>query len=68
MSELDRLGKRHKQLLRELEDLKAPLHEAMRAERKAGATQNDVRERSGYKTIQQVRVITGEVGAKKDAA
>lgn len=60
MSDLDRLGQRHKQLLRELEELKPTLHEAMRAERLAGATQNDIRERSGYKTIQQVRIHTGE--------
>lgn len=60
MNELDRLGLRHKMLLRELEELKGPLHDAMRAERLAGATQNEIRERSGYKTIQQVRVITGE--------
>jgi hypothetical protein len=60
MSELDDLGARHKELLRELEEIKPALHAAMRAERAAGATQNDVRERSGYKTIQQVRVITGE--------
>jgi hypothetical protein len=60
VTELDRLGQRHKELLRELEELKPALHEAMRTERQAGATQNDIRERSGYKTIQQVRVITGE--------
>lgn len=59
--ELDRLGARHRKLLRELEEIKAPLHEAMRAARAAGATQNDIRERSGYKTVQQVRVILGEV-------
>lgn len=60
VTELDRLGQRHKELLRELDELKPALHEAMCAERQAGATQNDIRERSGYKTIQQVRVITGE--------
>ena len=60
MTELDRLGQRHKELLRELEELKPALHEAMREERLAGATQNEIRERSGYKTIQQVRIHTGE--------
>lgn len=60
VTELDRLGQRHKELLRELEELKPALHAAMVEERQAGATQNDIRERSGYKTIQQVRVITGE--------
>lgn len=60
VNELDRLGNRHKELLRELEELKPALHEAMRAERLAGATQNEIRERSGYKTIQQVRIHTGE--------
>lgn len=60
MSDLDRLGQRHKELLRELDELKPALHDAIRAERAAGATQNDVRERSGYKTVQQIRVITGE--------
>ena len=60
MTELDRLGKRHKALLAELEQLKPKLHDAMRVERANGTTQNEIRERSGYKTIQQVRVITGE--------
>ena len=60
MGDLDDLGRRHKELLRELADLKAPLHAAMKAERRTGTTQNDIRERSGYKTIQQVRVILGE--------
>lgn len=61
MTDLDRLGARHKKLRAELEDLTPKLHEAMREERATGATQNDIRERSGYKTIQQVRVILGEV-------
>lgn len=61
MTELDRLGTRRKKLLADLDELTPKLHEAMRAERAAGTTQNDIRERSGYKTIQQVRVILGEV-------
>ncbi len=65
MTELDKLGARHRKLLADLEALKAPLHDAMRAERAAGATQNEIRERSGYKTIQQVRVILGEVKPRK---
>ena len=63
MSELDDLGTRHKALLRELEDLKPKLHAAMRAGRHAGMTQRELMERSGYKTIQQVRSITGEANA-----
>lgn len=69
MSELDKLGARHKELLAELDELKPKLHEAMRAERaKLGpdgkhlVTQREVMELSGYKTIHQVRVILGEVG------
>lgn len=60
MSELDDLGARHKELLRELDEIKPALHAAMRAERAKKVTQAEIRERSGYKTIQQVRVITGE--------
>lgn len=60
MTELDDLGRKHKRLLRELEELKPALHDAMRRERATGATQREIMERSGYKTIQQVRVITGE--------
>lgn len=68
MSELDDLGARHKALLRELEEMKPALHAAMRAERfnpdgTPNATQSDIMIRSGYKTIQQVRVITGEAKA-----
>ena len=63
MTELDDLGKRHKRLLRELEEIKGPLQTAMRAEWAArestGATQREIMERAGYKTIQQVRVILG---------
>ncbi len=66
MTELDRLGAKHRKLLADLAAIKEPLHEAMRAERAAGATQNDIRERSGYKTIQQVRVILGEVRPRAD--
>ncbi len=69
MNELDKLGARHKRLLAEIEELKPKLHEAMRAERaKLGpdgkhlVSQREVMERSGYKTIKQVRVITGESG------
>jgi len=65
MSTLDELGTRHKKILRELEELKPKLHAAMLAERFNAdgtfkCTQNDIRDRSGYKTVQQVRVITGE--------
>lgn len=58
--DLDRLGARHAALIQELEELKPELHEAIRAERAAGATQGDLARRSGYKTVQQIRVITGE--------
>jgi hypothetical protein len=63
MAELDDLGKKHKRLLRELEELKGPLDDAIRAERAAGISQRELVERSGYKTIQTIRTITGE--AKK---
>lgn len=65
MSELDRLGARHKKLLTELEELKPQLHAAIRAERAAKVSQVEIMQRSGYKTVQQIRVITGE--AKKKA-
>lgn len=61
MTELDRLGNRRKKLLAELDELMPKLHEAMREERALGITQNEIRERAGYKTVQQVRVILGEV-------
>lgn len=60
MSDLDRLGAERTRLLAELDDVTADLHTVMREERARGATQNEIRERSGYKTIQQVRVILGE--------
>ncbi len=67
VNELDKLGTRHKKLLAEIEELKPKLHDAMRAERakldadgKHLVSQREIMERSGYKTIQQVRVITGE--------
>lgn len=60
MSELDDLGDQHKRLLRELDELKPLLHEAIRTERAAKVPQRELMERSGYKTIQQIRVITGE--------
>lgn len=60
MTELDRLGTRHRKLIAELEAIKGPLHEAMREARAASVTQREIMERSGYKTIQQVRVILGE--------
>lgn len=65
MAALDELGKKHKRLTRELEELKPQLHTAIRAERAAGATQREVMERAGYKTIQQIRTITGEAGATR---
>jgi len=60
MSRLDELGARHKAALAEIAAIKDDLHAEMRKERAAGATQSDIMIRSGYKTIQQVRVITGE--------
>lgn len=66
MSDLDRLGKRHMEILDELEEIKPHLHEAIRSARKAGMTQGEIARRSGYKTVQQIRVITGE--AKKPDA
>jgi hypothetical protein len=70
VNELDKLGARHKKLLAEIEELKPKLHEAMRTERsrlgpdgKRLVSQREIMERSGYKTIKQVREITGEAGA-----
>lgn len=60
MNKLDQLGSRYRQILAELRELTPKLHSAMRHERAEGATQNEVRQKSGYKTIQQVRVILGE--------
>lgn len=60
MTDLEKLGNRHKKLLAELEELKPKLHEAMRAARQEQLTQREIMEKSGYKTIQQVRTITGE--------
>lgn len=69
MNELDRLGARRRKLIAELEDLEPKLHGAMRDERakrdangKHLHTQREIMERSSYKTIQQVRVILGEIG------
>jgi hypothetical protein len=74
MSTLDELGTRHKAALAEIAAIKDDLHAAMRAERfnqdgSHKTTQSDIMIRSGYKTIQQVRVITGEAKepAKKAA-
>lgn len=58
--DLDQLGARHKELIRELAELKPKLHAAIRAARAAKASQVDLMQRSGYKTVQQIRVITGE--------
>lgn len=55
--DLDRLGRRHKQLRDQLDELIPKLHQAMRREREAGATLTDIMVRSGYQTIQQVRTI-----------
>lgn len=60
LDDLDRLGAKRKRLLRELDELTPALHDAMRAARTAKVTQAEIQARSGYKTIQQVRVITGE--------
>lgn len=56
-SDLDRLGRRHKQLRQQLAELLPALQEAMRAERAADVTYREIMERSGYQTIQQVREI-----------
>jgi hypothetical protein len=58
--DLDQLGARHKELLRELAELKPKLHAAIRAARAAKVSQVDLMQRSGYRTVQQIRVITGE--------
>ncbi|HEU0241210.1 MAG TPA: hypothetical protein VFR11_18310 [Micromonosporaceae bacterium] len=60
MATLDELGRRHRRLRDELTKVRAELAPAMREARAAGATQEQVRLRSGYKTLQQVRTILGE--------
>jgi hypothetical protein len=57
MEELDRLGRRHKQLRTQLDELRPQLHAAIRAARAAGATYAELMDRSGYRTIQQIREI-----------
>jgi hypothetical protein len=60
MDDLDSLGARHRELLAELDELKPKLHAAIRKARAANMTQSEIMRRSGYKTVQQIRVITGE--------
>jgi hypothetical protein len=55
--DLDRLGRRHKQHRQQGETLFPELHAAMRAARAANLTYREIMERSGYRTIQQVREI-----------
>lgn len=68
MTKLDELGRRYKKLVAELEALKPQLHDEIRRERAAGVSQRELMERSGYKTIQQIRTITQEAGRSKETA
>lgn len=55
--DLDALGKRHRRLQQELEDVRAKLAPAMREAREAGETIGGVQQRSGYRSYEAVRQI-----------
>jgi hypothetical protein len=60
MGDLDELGARHRQLLKDLEDLKPLLAEAIRAEYAKGgpdAAYVSLAHRSGYRSIEGVKQI-----------
>ncbi len=65
-SALDRLGARHKKALAEIEAIRPGLQEAMREERTAGMSQDELAKRSGY-SIQQVRNITAGIKPARPA-
>lgn len=72
LAELDEIGTKHKEHLSAIKALKPHLHKLMRqaralvhADGEHLITQGVVRDLSGYKTIQQVRVITGEAGPQE---
>lgn len=62
MNELDRLGGERKRLMAKLDALEPALHEAMRAARKMEPqpSQQDIMDRSGYRSLVTVRKILGE--------
>lgn len=57
MAELDTLGRRHRKMQADLDELRAELAAAIRAEREAGATYADLMQRSGYSSMETIRQI-----------
>lgn len=57
MADLDTLGRRHRKMQADLEDLRAELATAIRAERADGATYADLMQRSGYSSMETIRQI-----------
>ena len=57
MTDLDQLGRRHRKLQADLAALRVELADAIRAERLAGATYQDLLQRSGYTSIETIRQI-----------
>jgi hypothetical protein len=66
MSDLDQLGRRHAKLQAELAALRTDLAAAIRAERAAGATYQELLQRSGYSSIETIRQII-KPSAREDA-
>jgi hypothetical protein len=66
MTDLDTLGRRHRKLLAELDALQERLADAIRAERAAGATYADLMARSGYRSVEAIRLIV-KPGARESA-
>jgi DNA-binding TFAR19-related protein (PDSD5 family) len=57
MADLDTLGRRHRKLQDELDALRGELADAIRAEREAGATYQQLLQRSGYGSQETIRQI-----------
>lgn len=57
MGDLDALGRKHKRLLSELEEVRNQLAEAIRAEAVAGATWMELARRAGYNSTETIRRI-----------
>lgn len=57
MTDLDTLGRKHKRLQDELEEIREQLADAIRAEAENGATWMELANRSGYKSTETIRRI-----------
>jgi len=57
MTDLDTLGRRHRKLQAELDEVRAALADAIRAEKAAGATYVELMNRSGYTSTETIRQI-----------